>query len=101
MAKQVSATGMLTATKDGQLTILALLLDGVLTLGEGWALYRRFTWAPWLVVIATGSLLPFEVFELGRRPRAGRLLIFLGNLGVVCYLAVRAARALRARRATP
>src|SRR6266404_4830578 len=35
MAKQVSATGMLTATKDGQLTILALLLDGVLTLGEG------------------------------------------------------------------
>ena len=89
------------APRTVELTILALLLDGVLTLGEGWALYRRFTWAPWLVVIATGSLLPFEVFELARRPRVGRLLIFLANLSVVCYLAVRAARALRARRATP
>ena len=87
------------APRTVELTILALLLDGVLTLGEGWALYRRFTWAPWLVVIATGSLLPFEVFELARRPRGGRLLICLANLSVVFYLGVRAARGLRARRA--
>jgi len=89
------------APRTVELTILALLLDGGLTLCEGWALYRRFIWAPWLVVISTGSLLPFEVFELARRPRAGRLLIFLANLSVVCYLAARAARGLRARRATP
>ena len=89
------------APRTIELTMLALVLDGVLTLCEGWALHRRFVWASCMVVIATGSLLPFEVFELARRPRAGRLLVFIANLGVVCYLAARAARALRARRARP
>jgi uncharacterized membrane protein (DUF2068 family) len=81
------------------LTILALLLDGLLTLLEGWALYRGFPWAPWLVVIATGSLLPFEVAALARRLRVGRLLILLVNLAVVTYLGVRAMRQIRAGRA--
>ena len=77
------------------LTIAALLMDGVLTPGEGWALHRRFTWAPWLVVVATGSLLPFEVVELVRRPHAVRLAIFVVNLTIVCYLAARATREVR------
>ena len=80
-----------------ELTIGALVLDAVLTLCEGWALHRRFVWAPWVVVIATGSLLPFEVFELIRRPRAVRLLIFLVNVGIVGYLSARATRELRRR----
>jgi uncharacterized membrane protein (DUF2068 family) len=83
-----------------ELAILALLLDGVLTLCEGWALYRRFTWAPWLVVIATGSLLPFEMLELVRRLRTGRLLTLFANLAIVTYLGVRAAREVRTRQAT-
>ena len=61
----------------------------MLTLGEGWALHRRFRWAPWLVVVATGSLLPFEVVELVRRPHALRLAVFVVNLTIVCYLATR------------
>ena len=81
-----------------ELTTIALSLDGVLTLSEGWALHRGFSWAPWMVVVTTGSLVPFEVIELARRPRVGRALILLVNLGVVGYLA---ARALRARRGTP
>jgi uncharacterized membrane protein (DUF2068 family) len=81
-----------------ELVIAALVLDGLLTLGEGWALHRRFAWAPWLVVLSTGSLLPFEVVELVRRPRAVRLLILLVNVGIVCYLAARATREVRARR---
>ena len=78
-----------------ELTIGALLLDGVLTLCEGWALHRRFAWAPWLVVIATGSLLPFEVVELVRRPDAVRLMVFVVNVIIVCYLAARATREVR------
>jgi uncharacterized membrane protein (DUF2068 family) len=81
-----------------ELMITALVLDGVLTLGEGWALHRRFAWAPWLVVLSTGSLLPFEVVELVRRPRAVRLLILVVNVGIVCYLAARATRQVRAQR---
>jgi len=79
-----------------ELAIVALVLDGALTLGEGWALYREFTWAPWIVVVTTGSLIPFELFELAHRPRAGRVLIVAANAMIVAYLA-RAARDRRAR----
>ena len=80
------------------LTAGALVLDGALTLCEGWALYSGLTWGPWLVVITTGSLLPFEVVELARRPRAGRFVILIVNVAIVCYLAARAARRRRTRR---
>ena len=82
-----------------ELTIAALVGDGALTLCEGWALHRRFAWAPWLVVVATGSLLPFEVFELLARPSAVRLLVVLVNLAIVWYLAAHATRESRMRRA--
>jgi uncharacterized membrane protein (DUF2068 family) len=49
-------------------------------------------------MLSTGSLLPFEVVELVRRPRAVRLLILLVNVGIVCYLGARATREVRARR---
>jgi len=74
------------------LTVGALVLDAALTLCEGWALYRGFAWGPWLVVIATGSILPFEALELARHPRAGRLLILVVNIAIVGYLAARARR---------
>ena len=77
------------------ITIGALLLDGMLTACEGWALHRRFVWAPWLVVVATGSPMPFEVVELVRRPQALRLTVFVINLTIVCYLAGRATREVR------
>ena len=80
------------------LTIGALLGDGALTACEAWALHRRFTWAPWLVVVATGSPMPFEVVELVRRPHPVRLAVFVINLTIVCYLAARAAREIRRRR---
>jgi len=81
------------------LTAGALVLDGALTLCEGWVLYRGLTWGPWLVVITTGSLLPFELVELARRPRAGRFVILVVNLAIVWYLAARAARSRRTRNA--
>lgn len=79
------------------LATVALVLDGMLTLGEGWALHRRFVWAPWVVVISTGSLLPFEVFELVRAPHPIRVLILVVNLGIVVYLAAHAIREIRGR----
>ena len=77
-------------TRNVALTAGALVLDGALTLCEGWILYRGLTWGPWLVVMTTGSLLPFEVVELARRPRAGRLVVLVVNLAIVSYLARRA-----------
>jgi uncharacterized membrane protein (DUF2068 family) len=81
-----------------ELTAVALALDGVLSGVEGWALHTRRWWAEWLVVVASGSLLPYELFELTRHFRAGRVLIFVINLGIVVYLARRALGRGRAHR---
>lgn len=80
-----------------QLTLVALSLDGALTALEAWALGRGKWWGPWLVVAATGSLLPFELYELWRKPLVSRALILALNLAVVVYLSRRALHERRAR----
>jgi uncharacterized membrane protein (DUF2068 family) len=75
-----------------ELTAVALALDGVLSAVEAWALHTRRWWAEWLVVVASGSLLPYELFELTRHLRVGRALILVVNAGIVVYLARRALR---------
>ena len=37
-------------------------------LAEGTGLWLRRAWAEWLTVLATGSLIPFELWELITRP---------------------------------
>jgi uncharacterized membrane protein (DUF2068 family) len=85
---------LVTATTRGhlELTAVALGLDGLLTLVEGWSLRTGYAWAPWLVVIATGSLIPFEFHALVQHVRLGRVLILLVNVTIVAYLVRRAMR---------
>lgn len=72
------------------LIVGALLLDGLVSLLEGWALWRGHWWGPWLVVVATSALLPFEVDALVKHFHLGRVGILAVNLLVVVYLARRA-----------
>lgn len=65
---------------------MAILADSVLTSIEGWALYRRYVWSRWLVVLTTASLIPFEVVALVHHPNAGRAVVLLVNLVIVVYL---------------
>jgi len=81
-----------------ELSIAALFIDGTLSGIEGWSLKRRFWWGPWLVVVATGGLLPVEAYEWLRRPRAGRAMLFVVNLAIVLFLAHHARREHRARK---
>jgi uncharacterized membrane protein (DUF2068 family) len=67
----------------------ALFLDGIVSGVEAWALHRRKPWGEWLVVLATGSLLPFEIVRLIRKPKLGRFLVLAVNLAVVGYLSWR------------
>ncbi|MCA1826384.1 MAG: DUF2127 domain-containing protein [Myxococcales bacterium] len=60
--------------------------DAVLSAVEGLALQAGRWWAPWLVVIATGALLPLELWELARHPHWGRFVILAINVAVVAYL---------------
>jgi uncharacterized membrane protein (DUF2068 family) len=71
---------------------LALGFDAALSAFEGWALHERYRWAPWVVVLAAGMLIPFEVEELVRKFRVGRVVILLANLAIIAYLLVRAKR---------
>ncbi len=81
------------ATRDNlQLVSLALGMDGLLTFIEGWGLHLRKRWAPWLVVLASGFLLPFEVLELSHGVSLGRVLVLLVNLAIVAYMASRVIR---------
>jgi uncharacterized membrane protein (DUF2068 family) len=74
------------------LLAVALLLDAALSGVESWALHTRRWWAEWLVVIASGSLLPYELYELVRHLRVGRALVLVVNAVIVVYLARRAWR---------
>jgi uncharacterized membrane protein (DUF2068 family) len=77
--------------------VVALVADGGLTLVEGWALWRGFWWGPWLVVVATGSLLPFEVVSFVRAPHVSRAAVLVVNALIVWYLARKALREHRMR----
>jgi uncharacterized membrane protein (DUF2068 family) len=59
-------------------------------LAEGVGLWMRRAWAEWLTVIATSSLIPFELWELIVRPPGRRLAIgatLVLNAVIVWYLA--------------
>jgi uncharacterized membrane protein (DUF2068 family) len=79
-----------TTPRGMHITLVALLVDGVVTCFEGWALQRRHRWGPWLVVGVTGALLPFEVYELFRRFRWVRVLVLVVNAAVVAFLVLHA-----------
>jgi len=90
------ADALVSVTERRHLTVVtcALLLDGVMTSVEWYALFRGRAWGEWLVVAATSSFLPFEVVALVREAHAGRALVLALNVAIVVYLAwhVRARR---------
>jgi uncharacterized membrane protein (DUF2068 family) len=75
----------LTVGKQIALGITALAY-AVLMGAEGIALYLRKPWARWFTIGATSSLIPIELYEIVREPRAMRILILLANVAVVIYL---------------
>lgn len=72
-------------------TLLALgiivyaLLEGT----EGVGLYLKRRWAEYLTVVATGLLIPFEVWEVLHRQTLLRVGGLILNVAVVIYLAYR------------
>ena len=81
------------------IVVAALALDGAFTFIEGWSLRRGWWWGPWLVVVAAGAFLPFEVLALAHHVSMSRVLLLGANLLVASYLARHALRkGRRARR---
>ena len=65
---------------------LGAFLYGVLFAVESVGLWRRRIWAEWLTVIATGLLIPVEIWEVLVRVSPLRVLALVVNVAVVWYL---------------
>ena len=72
---------------------VACLAYAAVFMAEGVGLLRGRRWAEWLTVVVTGSFIPFEVWELMRRPGAAKLVALAVNAAIVVYLAARRVRA--------
>ena len=65
---------------------MTALKYAVLMGSEGIALYLRKPWARWFTIIATSSLIPVEVYEIGRKSDVPRALVLVVNVAIVAYL---------------
>jgi uncharacterized membrane protein (DUF2068 family) len=77
---------------------IASILYGLLFATEGIGLWMEQRWAEYLTIIATGSLIPFEVYELRRRVTVPRGLALVANIAAVAYLIYRLRNPARPRR---
>lgn len=55
---------------------------------EGTGLILGYHWAEYLVIVATGSLIPFELYEIARKFTLIRVMLFVVNVAIVIYLVV-------------
>jgi uncharacterized membrane protein (DUF2068 family) len=81
----VFATG-LTMRREVALAVTALVYSVVFGV-EGTGLSMRRSWARWLTIGITASLLPFEIYEIAQRPGSPlRIATFVVNVAIVVYL---------------
>jgi uncharacterized membrane protein (DUF2068 family) len=80
---------MISALSPRRIEIIAAgaFLYACLCTAEGLGLWWEKRWAEYVVVTATLSLVPFELFALVRHPSFTRLTALLVNLAVAAYLA--------------
>ena len=75
--------------KKIQIFLAVTIAYTALVLTEAIGLWLRRAWAEWFTVIATGSLIPFELWELVTRPPGRRMAIGITlalNVAIVWYL---------------
>jgi uncharacterized membrane protein (DUF2068 family) len=60
----------------------------ILHLIEGIGLILERDWAGYLVVLATSSLIPFEIYEIVQKHSLFRIAVLLVNLAIVAYLVI-------------
>jgi uncharacterized membrane protein (DUF2068 family) len=60
----------------------------LLHLIEGIGLILERDWAGYLVIVATSSLIPFEIYEISQKLSLPRITILVLNLAIVFYLIV-------------
>ena len=86
-ALQAATAIVLTGTTGHvKIAVAGAFADAALSAVEGFALRAGRWWAPWLVAIATGALVPWELTEAIRKPGWLRIALLAVNVAVVVYL---------------
>jgi uncharacterized membrane protein (DUF2068 family) len=75
----------LTPTRIKDVGVGSLIYAG-LFLTEGLGLWFLKTWAEWLTIVITSSLVPVEIWEIGRHPNVAKVVVLVVNLALVGYL---------------
>lgn len=71
------------------IVIAVTLAYTAVVLTEGTGLWLRRAWGEWVTVVATASLIPFELWELIVRPPERKLAVLgtvIVNVSILCYL---------------
>ena len=85
VAQILARTANVTPRRLRELGIVAFVY-AALFLTEGIGLWSLQRWGEWLTVVITGSLLPFEVYELWHRFTLPKTAVLAINLAIVWYL---------------
>jgi uncharacterized membrane protein (DUF2068 family) len=81
----LSKVGMVKTTLLVEVSI-GMFLYGILSWVEAYGLHKRKRWAEYLTAIATGLLIPLEIYEVIFRPSVVRVAVLILNVVVVYYL---------------
>jgi uncharacterized membrane protein (DUF2068 family) len=74
-------------------TFFYAVLEGA----EGIGLLLRRRWAEYLTVVATGLLMPLEVYEIAQKPNGLRVAVLVVNVAVLVYLIAKLVQTHRSR----
>jgi uncharacterized membrane protein (DUF2068 family) len=85
------ALHLLNVTGPGKITMVgvASICYGLLFAVEGVGLWLEKRWAEYLTVVATGLLIPFELYELAKSVTPMRVIALVANVAGVAYLIYR------------
>lgn len=84
-ATLLAKAGLIDDKKLEGLSALTFLYGSLFSI-EGIGLFLEKRWAEWLSVIATSSFLPVEVYEIVKHCSSVKILLFVGNVGIVWFL---------------
>ena len=85
VAQVLARTTHVTSRRLHEIGIVAFVY-AALFLAEGVGLWSLQRWGEWITVLITGSLLPFEIYELWHRLTLPRAAVLVLNASIVCYL---------------
>ncbi|HEY6250837.1 MAG TPA: DUF2127 domain-containing protein [Candidatus Angelobacter sp.] len=91
VAQMLARTTNITPRRLHEIGVIAFVYSA-LFLAEGIGLWSLKRWGEWITVVITGSLLPFELYELWRRFTFSKAAVLVINVAVVWYLVMRLRR---------